>query len=177
MSLYTDTCTHVYPCMICVRCQFVHLLVSGNPVSNPSDEDVLNMCLPRMTKEQLRQVKNYKIELDTSPPVVCGGYMSYLRYLFLFVYNGVPHILCCVFCCCCLVWPVLPVSLDYPFDILQRLFAISRSNDHLVKVTYAWLYNINGTFYWSRNVKLLYKLHSLVHCIEQRDVKMSWKIN
>ena len=90
--------------MICVRCQFVNLLVSGNPVSNPSYEDALNMCQPRMTKEQLRQVQNYKIELDTSPPVVCGGYMSYLRYLCLFVYNGVPHIfssgffLSCVTC-------------------------------------------------------------------------------
>ena len=47
------------------------------------------------------------------PPVVkkntffVGGLMSYLCYLFLFVYSGVQHILCCVFvlfswsCLCC----------------------------------------------------------------------------
>ena len=39
------------------------------------------------------------------PPVVCrrtrvlfvGGLVSYLRYLCLFAYNGVQHIVCCVF--------------------------------------------------------------------------------
>ena len=41
--------------------------------------------------------------------------MSYLRYLRLFVYNGVQHLLCCVFCFVCLVYNMLPVSLDCPF--------------------------------------------------------------
>jgi hypothetical protein len=35
--------------------------------------------------------------------------MSCLRYLCLFVYNGVQHILCCFFP---LVYPMVPVSLD-----------------------------------------------------------------
>jgi hypothetical protein len=54
-----------------------------------------------------------------------GGLMSYLRYLWLFTYSGVQHILCCVIalfffvlCDCsvflCLVCPMLPVSLDCP---------------------------------------------------------------
>ena len=43
------------------------------------------------------------------------GLMSYLRYLRLFVYIGVQHILCFVFLR--LVCPMLPVSLDFPFLI------------------------------------------------------------
>ena len=31
-----------------------------------------------------------------------GGLLSYLRYLCLFAYSGVQHILCCVFCFVCL---------------------------------------------------------------------------
>jgi hypothetical protein len=51
--------------------------------------------------------------------------MSYLRYMCLFAYSGVQHILCCVFVffvlctlCCRFLWilrlvyPMLPVSLD-----------------------------------------------------------------
>ena len=38
------------------------------------------------------------------PPVVCRRHMSYLRYLCLFVYSGVQHILCCVLCLVCLLF-------------------------------------------------------------------------
>ena len=43
-----------------------------------------------------------------------GGFMSYLRYLRLFVYSGVQHTLCCVFVVffCRLVYPMFLVSLD-----------------------------------------------------------------
>ena len=42
--------------------------------------------------------------------------MSCLRYLCLFTYNGVQHILCCEFALLFpLVYPVLSVSLGYPF--------------------------------------------------------------
>jgi hypothetical protein len=51
-----------------------------------------------------------------------GGLMSYLRYLCLFAYSGIQHILCCllyssssVVLCCArvrLVCPMLPVSVD-----------------------------------------------------------------
>ena len=51
---------------------------------------------------------------------VVGIRMSYLRYLCLFVYNGVQHILSCVFVLfvfvLCLVFRVLSVSLDCLFD-------------------------------------------------------------
>jgi hypothetical protein len=45
--------------------------------------------------------------------------MSNLRYLCLFAYSGVQHILCCVFYFVCLhlVYPMSPVSLDCPFLI------------------------------------------------------------
>jgi hypothetical protein len=46
--------------------------------------------------------------------------MSYLRYLCLFTYSGVQHILCCVFALfvfvLCLVYSILPVSLDYQIN-------------------------------------------------------------
>ena len=49
-----------------------------------------------------------------------GGFMSYLRYLCLFVYSGVQHILCCVFVdfFCRLVYPMFLVYFVLPFGIL-----------------------------------------------------------
>jgi hypothetical protein len=54
-----------------------------------------------------------------------GGIMSYLRYLCLFAYSNAQHILCCVFCLIyfCLVYPMLPVSLDFPFLIVASGFS------------------------------------------------------
>ena len=50
--------------------------------------------------------------------------MFYLRYFCLFAYSGVQHILCCaLFCFCCLVHPMLPVSLDCPFLIAPSVFS------------------------------------------------------
>jgi hypothetical protein len=53
--------------------------------------------------------------------------MSYLRYLCLFAYSGVQHILCCAFALfvfvLCLVYPMLPVSLDCPFWIAPSVFS------------------------------------------------------
>ena len=54
------------------------------------------------------------------------GIMSYLRYLCLFTYSGVQHILCCVFCFRCLLYPMLLVVLDCQFlvasSVLSRTF-------------------------------------------------------
>ena len=47
--------------------------------------------------------------------------MRYLRYLCLFAYNGVQHILCCVFPR--LVYPMLPFSLDRPFLTAPSVFS------------------------------------------------------
>ena len=59
--------------------------------------------------------------------------MSYLRYLCLYAYSGVQHILFCVLCFCFVFLRlVLPVSLDCPFLIVPSLF----SNVYLV------LYNV-----------------------------------
>jgi len=48
------------------------------------------------------------------------GLMSYLRYLCLFTYSGVQHILCCVFALFFLVW--LRVSLDCQFLVAPSVF-------------------------------------------------------
>ena len=53
--------------------------------------------------------------------------MSYLRYLCLFAYSGVQHILCCVFACLRLGYTMLLVSLDCPYLIAPSVF----SNDYL----------------------------------------------
>jgi len=50
--------------------------------------------------------------------------MSYLRYLCLFAYGGVQHILCCVFVFLCLVYPMLPVSLKFPFLIAPLVYSV-----------------------------------------------------
>jgi hypothetical protein len=62
-----------------------------------------------------------------------GGLMSYLRYLCLFAYSGIQHILCCllyssssVVLCCArvrLVCPMLPVSVDCLFFIVPSVFS------------------------------------------------------
>jgi hypothetical protein len=48
-----------------------------------------------------------------------GGVMSYVRCLL--VYSGVQHILCCAFLR--IVYPMLPVSLDYPYLIAPSAFS------------------------------------------------------
>ena len=57
--------------------------------------------------------------------VVRGGLMSYLRYLCLFAYGGIQHILCCVLCFVFLrlVYPILPVSPDCSFLIAPSVFS------------------------------------------------------
>ena len=47
--------------------------------------------------------------------------MSYLRYLCLFVYSGVQHVLCCVFVLFFFV--LLPVSPDCLFQIAPSVFS------------------------------------------------------
>jgi hypothetical protein len=51
--------------------------------------------------------------------------MSYLRYLCLFVYSGIQHILCCVLFVfvLCFMYSMLPVSLDCPFLIALSVFS------------------------------------------------------
>ena len=49
--------------------------------------------------------------------------MSYLRYLCLFAYSGVQHILCCIFVSGLrLVYPMLPVSMECSFLIAPSAF-------------------------------------------------------
>jgi hypothetical protein len=53
--------------------------------------------------------------------------MSYLRYLCLFAYNGVQHILCCGFFLFRLsssLCPMLPVSVDCTLLIAPSVFSI-----------------------------------------------------
>jgi hypothetical protein len=49
--------------------------------------------------------------------------MSYLCYLCLFAHSGVQHIMCFCFVCLCLVYHVLPVSLDIPFLNTPSVFS------------------------------------------------------
>ena len=73
------------------------------------------------------RIKRYSVRLFLQ--LFVGGLMScmYLRYLCLFVHSAVQHILCCVFglfvVVLCLVYPMLPVSLDCPFVITPSVFS------------------------------------------------------
>ena len=61
--------------------------------------------------------------------------MSYLRYLCLFAYSGVKHILHCVFVLFMLV--LLPVSVDCPqlvFGILKRLFTVKERDFNYIYI-------------------------------------------
>ena len=69
------------------------------------------MCLP----SELHVVVSVGLYLQ----LFVGGFMSYLRYLCLFAYNGVQHILCCVFV---LLSLMLPVSLACSFLIAPSVF-------------------------------------------------------
>ena len=61
------------------------------------------------------------------PPVVCRRVHVYLRYLCLLRHSSVQHILCCVFVLfvivLCLVYLVLPISLDGSFVIASSVFS------------------------------------------------------
>ena len=81
--------------------------------------------------------------------------MSYLRYLCLLVYRGVQHILCCVSALfvffLCLVYPMLPVSLDCPFLIASSLY--------LTFITQNTTINANIDNHWrcvSCSIKIVY---------------------
>jgi hypothetical protein len=61
--------------------------------------------------------------LYSLPPVVCegGACVFFTLFLCLFVCDGVQHVLCCVFIR--LVYPMLSVSLDFPFVIALSVFS------------------------------------------------------
>ena len=61
--------------------------------------------------------------------------MSYLRYLCLFAYSGVKHILHCVFVL--FMFVLLPVSVDCPqlvFGILKRLFTVKERDFNYIYI-------------------------------------------
>jgi hypothetical protein len=69
--------------------------------------------------------------------------MLYLRYLYLFAYNGVQHILCCVFGVFLrLMYPILTVSLDFSVLLTPSLF----SNVY---------YPYSGVFSWDSNFRFI----------------------
>ena len=60
------------------------------------------------------------------PPVVCMGFLPFLRYVCVFAHSGVQHILYCVLLFLLglrFVYPMLPVSLDYPLCIAPSVFS------------------------------------------------------
>jgi len=69
----------------------------------------------------LRFPQNKRCSVHLYLQLFVGVLMSYLSYLCLFAYSGVQHILCCVFVlfvfALCFVYPIWPVSLDFPFLI------------------------------------------------------------
>ena len=99
-----------------------------------------------------------------------GGHMSCLRYLCLFVHNGVQHISWCVFWFVFLrlVYPMLPVSLDCPFLIAPSVFSnhlfnhldsyyiLLKSDMHRIsfKVQCFWYLDYLFLFHNKNNIKI-----------------------
>jgi hypothetical protein len=83
-----------------------------------------NVCLITwiaIRKKLTFDIVNYK-------KIFVGGLISYWCYLWwLFAYSGIQRIMCCVFFLVffglCLVYQMLPVSLDYPFLIASSVFS------------------------------------------------------
>ena len=78
--------------------------------------------------------------------------MSYLRYLCLFTYSDVQHILSCVFVSFvfifCLVCPIFPVSLNCSFLIAHSVLYTETavhyfpaSGTHISKLYYYFIFN------------------------------------
>ena len=61
------------------------------------------------------------------PQLFVGGLMSYLHYLCFWACSGVQHILCCVFVLfvfvLCLMYPMLPISLDCNYFYFPSVFS------------------------------------------------------
>jgi len=67
-----------------------------------------------------------KTMLGSLPRVVCIGFMSFLRYVCVCLRIVVSNTYCVVFFCLfvfCFVYPILPVSLDYPLFIAPVVFS------------------------------------------------------
>ena len=95
---------------------------------NPCCSSFYCLCCPIMLLYALSSMlscplrcphKNY-VRIDFYLQLLVGEVMSYLRYLCLFAYSAVQHILCCVCFFLRLVCPILQVSLDCPFLIALR---------------------------------------------------------
>jgi hypothetical protein len=84
-------------------------------------------------RSEFRVVMSATMFRSSLSPVV-WGLVSYLHYLCLFAYSGVQHILRCGFFffvfVLCLVYPMLPVSLDCSFLIASSVF----SNGYFLKL-------------------------------------------
>ena len=76
-----------------------------------------------------------------------GGIMYYLRYLCLLAHSGVLHILWC-FVCLRLVYPVLPVSLNFPFLIVH---SVSLTFIQSIFIFLSCQYSRGRIWYRSRN--------------------------
>ena len=100
--------------------------------------------------------------------------MSYLRYLCLFVYSGVQHILSCVFVLFVfflyLVYPVLPVSLDCSF-LIASLVSLTFIYQSKAKFLYTDLFiprhrfNYQWSFILKKNDETIFSIlnHVAVH--------------
>ena len=76
-------------CLLCTRQNTISgiLIVRGQPNNNPTVD--ISFCSETLSWFQQKQMMFGSF----LPPFIVRGFMSYLRYLCLFAYNGVQHIL------------------------------------------------------------------------------------
>jgi hypothetical protein len=85
--------------------------------------------------------------------------MSYLRYLCLFVYSGVQHILCCVCVCLRPAYSILPVSRDCLFLIAPSALTTGDKDGPNIFFYAEIVMDIT-----TRNSKLKNHDHDCAHC-------------
>jgi hypothetical protein len=84
----------------------LHNRIQAQEKSELANLKYLSNTLQRYEKKMFRFV-------FTSSCLWEGVCLIYIICIYLFMYSGIQHILCCVFLG--LVYPMLPVSLDCPF--------------------------------------------------------------
>ena len=87
------------------------------------NEGILILCATEGYTLIFDIYQKYDVRFVFSSRVVCREFMSYLRYLCLFTYSGVQHILWCILFCFSSLYPMLSVSLDCPLLITPSVFS------------------------------------------------------
>jgi hypothetical protein len=146
VTIYAEKKTIFDSCLPPVVCRSIHVLLCFCVCLRTVVSNILSYQMALRSEFRVAMYVRYDFRIKRCSvrlylQLFVGGFMSFLRYLCLFAYSGVQHILCCVLfflyvsssCVLCtqcnqLLWIVhswLSI-LDCPFGFLQRSFTQMR---------------------------------------------------